>query len=81
MGGACVDYMNIHDGSVVTAPTLNSEPLCGQQKSLGNFTTTGNHVTFRFVTDGDAVWRGFDLTYTVFQYGELFVIKLDSQAF
>ena len=70
--GVCVDYLNIYDGNDVTAVTLNSEPLCGEQKTLGNMTSSGRDVTFQFVTDAKAVWRGFDLTYTVYSNGEYY---------
>ena len=68
--GVCVDYLNIHDGDDLGASTLNTGPLCGEHKTLGNFTTSAGSVVLHFVTDQTAVYRGFDVLYHAFSSGE-----------
>ena len=66
----CVDYLDIHDGDGLTSPTLNGEPLCGIQIPE-DYVTSGSAVTFHFVTDDSAVYRGFEIVYSAFTNGEL----------
>lgn len=68
MRGQCVDVLTIYDGSDMTNQRLLNES-CGVQ-TLRNVTSTSNYVTIHFRSDNSAVFRGFDLVYTAFSYGQ-----------
>lgn len=56
---ACVDYVNIHDGSSTGSASLNSAPLC-REAAADNYTSTGNQLTVYFKTDSTGARHGFD---------------------
>ena len=62
LGGACVDYAELHDGSGVSAPLLTSERLCGNALPV-NRTSSGNVMTLYFRTDNSGTFRGFSLLF------------------
>ncbi|XP_033754595.1 low-density lipoprotein receptor-related protein 12-like [Pecten maximus] len=61
--GTCLDYVNVYDGSSVSAQVLNTEPLCGAALP-SNLVSTGSQVTIEFVTDSSAVLMGFGIIFT-----------------
>ena len=61
----CVDYLNIYDGRNTSSQAMNMEPLCGKQPRF-QMETSGNFVTFHFVTDAMGVNSGFEFIYSAF---------------
>ncbi|OWF37934.1 uncharacterized protein LOC110466852 [Mizuhopecten yessoensis] len=61
--GSCLDYVNVYDGNSVSAPVLNTEPLCGSTIP-SNLVSTGSQLTIEFVTDSSAVLLGFGIIFT-----------------
>ncbi|XP_045191463.2 low-density lipoprotein receptor-related protein 3-like [Mercenaria mercenaria] len=59
---ACVDFVNVHDGSSTSDATLNSSPLCGSL-SKSNYTSTSNTMTVYFETDATGNRHGFDFIF------------------
>lgn len=56
---SCVDYVNIYDGKNVTATVINPSPVC-HVDAADNYTSTGNAMTVRFITDSRGARLGFD---------------------
>lgn len=69
MNGQCVDYVNVHDGSSVSASTLNADRLCAEDAE-GNFTSTGNTMTVYFETDSTGARHGFDFIFVAITTGK-----------
>ncbi|ELT93248.1 hypothetical protein CAPTEDRAFT_228310 [Capitella teleta] len=65
--GVCTDIFNVHDGSSTSEVVINTEPLCGTQPELKNMTSSGNSVTFHFVSDSNGVFRGFEIVYSAYR--------------
>lgn len=57
---SCVDFINVHDGSSISAPTINAAPVC-HTDALKNYTTSGNSMTVWFQTDSTGARLGFDV--------------------
>ncbi|MEZ4985235.1 MAG: CUB domain-containing protein [Saprospiraceae bacterium] len=57
--GACEDFLFVFDGSDLSAPALAT--LCGESNSAlpASFTSTGDCLTFNFVSDGSSVRAGW----------------------
>ena len=68
MNGACVDFVNIHDGESTTSTTLNPNPLCGDNAE-SSYNTTSNKITIYFETDATGQRLGFDFLFVVFSTG------------
>ena len=64
MGGVCVDAVDVYDART-TAGLMLYEKACGVHL-VHNFTTSANHLTVQFVSDANAVYRGFDFLYTAY---------------
>lgn len=72
--GACVDYLNIHDGAATTAGLLATQ-LCGSVTNTFNYTTSGQSVTFHFKSDNTGNFRGFEVLYVAISRGIKFVFQ------
>ena len=68
ISGVCPDYLTVYDGLSTSSPTI-IEKKCGTEVEPFGFNTSTNHVTFRFISDATAVFRGFEVEYTEFTEG------------
>ena len=68
---ACVDFVDIHDGSNLSSTKLNPTALCGDSAD-SNYTSTNNAITVYFQTDGTGQRTGFDFLFVVFSTGKPF---------
>lgn len=68
VNGACVDFVNIHDGSALSDTKLNLAALCGET-AADNYTASGESMTVYFETDGTGQRMGFDFLFTAFATG------------
>ncbi|GAB6025086.1 mannan-binding lectin serine peptidase 1 (C4 C2 activating component of Ra-reactive factor) [Chamberlinius hualienensis] len=55
------DYVEIRDGSYSDSPLVGQ--ICGKRVSNEAFTSTGNSVFIRFISDSFVEYRGFRLSY------------------
>ncbi|XP_041375650.1 low-density lipoprotein receptor-related protein 3-like [Gigantopelta aegis] len=62
LGGACVDYVELYEGSGVSGTKLTSERLCGKSLPV-NHTSSGNAMMLYFKTDNSGTFRGFSLLF------------------
>ncbi|WAR13361.1 LRP3-like protein [Mya arenaria] len=68
VSGACVDYVNIHDGDSTAASTINTSPLCGVVYKT-TYTSTDNAMTVYFETDSTGARHGFDFIFVAVTTG------------
>ena len=59
----------IYDGAGVASPTL-ADKLCGELTGEPVYNTTGEFVTFEFVSDDSAKDRGFAIFLLAFTSGQ-----------
>ncbi|GFO20650.1 low-density lipoprotein receptor-related protein 2 [Plakobranchus ocellatus] len=63
--GTCTDYLDVHNGTDTSAAKLNPTELCGWGTNIpSNFTSSGQSMTLRLVTDSQAVYHGFNIIFT-----------------
>lgn len=68
VNGACVDFVDVHDGSALSDTKLNPTALCGEAAD-GNYTSSRESLTVYFETDGTGQRRGFDFVFVAFTNG------------
>ena len=68
VNGACVDFVDVHDGGALSDTKLNPTALCGEAAD-GNYTSSAESLTVYFKTDGTGQRRGFDFVFVAFTNG------------
>jgi len=66
----CYDYLSMYDGADTTSPTMISE-LCGELSGEPTYRTSGEDITFEFLSDESAKDRGFAAYIVAFTEGHI----------
>lgn len=68
--GCQTDYLELHDGSSLSNPTIAGGKKCGSVTPYGVYRTTGSYLTFYFKSGGPYRYHsGFDMIITSYHTG------------
>ena len=62
-----MDYLNFYDGTT-TGSLINPQPYCDRD-GPHNVSSSSTSMTLKFVTDGSARYRGFDIIFAAYTNG------------